>query len=50
MTGGTGTKDIRTNYPCVDGITAETTTQTGHVTNLVPEHSVVPSRQRALLG
>ena len=47
MVGGIGTKDIARRYPCVDGIVAETTTQEGHVMNLVAEcGSLVPRRKR----
>ena len=46
MVGGIGTKDISKRYPCVDGIIAETTKQTGHVINLVPGESKVIERNR----
>jgi hypothetical protein len=45
MTGGSGTKDIATRYPVTSGLTAGTTSQTGHQENLVPqEGSNVPRR------
>jgi hypothetical protein len=42
-------KDVKTNYPCVDGITAGTTTQQGHITNLEYENSIVLQRYKVLL-
>jgi hypothetical protein len=48
MAGGKGTRAIATRYPCVDGLTSGTTTQTGHQENLVPEEgSNVPRRYKA---
>ena len=47
MAGGRGTKEIATRYPCVDGLTARTTTQTGHQENLLPEEgSLVSQREK----
>jgi hypothetical protein len=37
MAGGRGTREIATRYPVTDGLTAGTTTQTGHQENLIPE-------------
>ena len=39
-------KNICTRYPCVDGLIAGTTTQTGHIENLIPENSIVPQREK----
>jgi len=36
VTGSSGTRAISKKYPSVDGLTAETTKQTGHKENLVP--------------
>lgn len=45
MAGGKGTKEIATRYPCVDGITAGTTTQIGHKETLIPtKGSFIPKR------
>jgi hypothetical protein len=47
MAGTKGTKEIATRYPCVDGLTAGTTTQVGHLDRLVPElGTLVPLRYR----
>lgn len=41
------TKNICTRYPCVDGLIAGTTTQTGHQENLIAEQgSNIPSREK----
>lgn len=45
-TGGIGTRIMDTNYPYTTGLTAGTTKQTGRVTNLVPQKSLVPDRQK----
>jgi hypothetical protein len=37
---------LKTKYPIEDGITARTTSQTGHVMSLVPETSLVPDREK----
>ena len=37
---------IRRNYPVEDGIIAGTTTQEGHIMNLVPEESLVPEEEK----
>lgn len=45
MAGTKGTAEIRTSYPSTDGLTAGTTSQTGHQENLKAEQgSVVPRR------
>lgn len=47
ITGGKGTRAIATRYPVTDGIIAETTSQTGHEENLVPEQGTnYPKRLR----
>ena len=44
---GIGTRAIAKRYPAVDGLTAETTYQTGHKENLIPElGTLVPRRYR----
>lgn len=45
MPGGIGTKTIATRYPVTDGLIAETTTQTGHQENLVPEEGSLVARR-----
>lgn len=47
MANTAGEKELKTDWPIEDGIIAETTKQTGHVMNLVPEDTIVPSRYRA---
>jgi hypothetical protein len=42
-----GEKEIRTEYPVEEGLTAGTQKQTGRVTNLVAENSIVPERKTA---
>lgn len=44
MAGGRGTKEISKRYPAVDGLTAETTKQTGHKEQLEPVKSNVSRR------
>lgn len=44
-----GCKELKTSYPCVDGIIAGTTTQTGHIMNLEHEDSVVSAKDKVLL-
>jgi hypothetical protein len=39
------TKAIMTRYPCVDGLIAGTTTQTGHQENLIPEEGSLVSQR-----
>lgn len=46
ITGTAGTRIVNTNYPNTKGLIAGTTTQTGRVTNLIPEKSFVPQRYR----
>lgn len=46
-TGGIGTAIINTNYPVVDGIIGGTTSQTRHISNLVPERSFLDNFDRA---
>lgn len=41
----TGAKAILRRYPAVDGLTAETTTQEGHIENLVAEEASYVSRK-----
>ena len=50
MAGTSGTKEIRTSYPSTDGLTARTTSQTGHIENLTPENSVVQKKYQTLLN
>ena len=46
-TGGRGTAAISKRWPVDDGIIARTTTQEGHIMNLIPEESSkVPKRER----
>lgn len=43
--GSKGTRTIANRYPVIKGLTAETTSQTGRVMNLIPERgSFVPRR------
>jgi hypothetical protein len=45
MVGTSGTKEIATRYPFTSGLTAKTTSQTGHQENLIPEEgSLIPAR------
>jgi len=44
--GGKGTKEIATRYPCVDGIIAGTTTQKGHEENLKYSKTIVAKKDR----
>lgn len=45
---GKGTRAISKNYPVTDGLTAETTTQTGHQERLIPQmKSNVSKKDRA---
>lgn len=37
---------IKRKYPVAEGLTAGTTTQEGRITNLVPEVSLVPEREK----
>ena len=46
ITGTIRTKAVRTDYPVEDGLTAETTTQQGHVMQLEPETSLIPDREK----
>lgn len=39
-------KELKTDYPFTSGLTAETTSQQGHVIQLVPENSLVPERKK----
>ena len=42
-----GQKEIKTNWPVEEGLTAGTQKQTGRITNLVAEEgSIVPSRKK----
>jgi len=40
-----GEKELKTDWPIEDGLTAGTQKQTGRVTNLVAENSIVPERE-----
>lgn len=42
------TRFLKTNWPITSGLIAETTSQTGHVSNLIPENSLV--LQRDMVG
>ena len=47
ITGTSGTRAIRSSYPFTSGLIAETTSQTGHQENLIPEvGSNVPDKER----
>ena len=47
MVGTSGTREIATRYPITDGLIAETTSQTGHQENLIPEYySNIPDREK----
>ena len=37
-------KELKTAWPIEEGLTAETTKQTGRTMNLVPQKSLVPKR------
>lgn len=39
-----GEKELKTNWPVTEGLTAGTTKQTGRTSNLVPENSLIPER------
>lgn len=39
-------KELKTTWPVVSGLTAETTKQTGHVMQLIPTKSYIPNRKR----
>ena len=40
-----GEKEIKTDWPIEEGLTAGTQKQTGRITNLVPEESLVSERE-----
>lgn len=42
-----GEKELKTDYPVEEGLTAGTQKQTGRVTNLVAENSIVRERETA---
>mgnify|MGYP003147248369 CR=1 FL=1 len=43
-------KEVKTNYPVEEGLTARTQKQTGRTTNLVPEEaSLVSEKEKELL-
>ena len=44
MANTTGEKELKTNWPVEEGLTARTQKQTGRVMNLVPENSTVLKR------
>ncbi len=49
-----GEKELKTNWPITEGLIAETTKQTGRVSNLIPEglngvKSIILERDRELL-
>jgi hypothetical protein len=44
-----GCKELKTSYPIIDGLIAETTTQQGHIINLEAENSIIPQRERRLI-
>jgi len=46
MANTTGEKELKTDWPIEEGLTAETQKQTGRVMNLVPEISLVPERKK----
>lgn len=46
MANTTGEKELQTDWPHEKGLTARTQTQTGRITNLIPEESVVPERKK----
>ena len=46
MANSKGEKELKTNWPVEEGLTAETTKQTGRTMNLVAENSSVPERKR----
>ena len=48
MVGSSGNAEIRTEYPIVQGLTARTTSQTGHDTCLEPENSFVDVKNKPL--
>ena len=40
-------KELKTEWPVTEGLTAETTKQTGRLMNLIPtEKSFIPARER----
>jgi hypothetical protein len=41
-----GKKYIKTNYPITEGLTAGTTKQTGRISNLLYENTIIPQRER----
>lgn len=45
MAGGKGTKEIANRYPVTSGLTAGTTSQTGHVENLVSEEGSLVAKR-----
>jgi len=50
MTNTIGEKELKTDWPITEGLTARTTKQTGRVTRLVPEEkSLLNSRESCLL-
>ncbi len=45
-----GEKELKTDWPIEEGLTARTQTQTGRQMRLIPEEgSVVPAREKELL-
>jgi hypothetical protein len=50
MVGSAGTKELKTIYPCVDGIISGTTTQQGHITNLEHENTIVRTKDRVFIN
>jgi hypothetical protein len=46
MTNTSGEKELKTNYPVTEGLIAGTTKQTGREMGLVPEVSLVSSREK----
>ena len=45
--GTKGTKALANRYPVTSGLTAETTSQTGHAENLIPtDGTLIPKRKR----
>jgi len=41
-----GEKELKTKWPVEKGLTAETQTQTGRITNLVPEKSLLTKAEK----
>jgi len=46
MANTSGEKELRTNWPVEEGLTARTQKQTGRTTNLVPEVSLLTQREK----